>query len=282
VPEPNLYILGPPRTATTSLARWLGETSAIRTSRPKEPGYHIHDRQYDDRVADLAEYLALYASDDPNEIYGCDATPWYLSTPGAERSIAELCPEARLIVTLRHPADMLASLHAYHRFRGVEAEPDIETALFGPRPRLPGDFRRSVDYLEVARVGRHLERYASFFALEQVYILDFEKLAGEPEVVLRDLLEWLGIDRPADMGFMHVNRTRYLRVPALRRPLDRIISGSRWQPLRLVAGKLRALNTVRIKPSMPAAVRSRILDELADDIELLGKLTGRDLMARWT
>lgn len=154
---PNLFVLGPPRTGTTSLVQWLRETPDVFVSRPKEPAFHLRDSPIEGQIDDEDVYLGLFAEGAASR-YRCEAAPCYLSSEQATCSIAGMAPDALLVVGLRNPVDMIASLHAHHRYRGIEQEPDLEAAVFSPRPPDSTDFRRSLDYLGVAAVGRHLQR----------------------------------------------------------------------------------------------------------------------------
>ncbi len=281
IPQPNLFVLGPPRTGTTSLARWLSATPDIDVCKPKEPAYHALDLPMVDRVADETAYLDSF--DATRDVrYRCDATPWYLYSIKAPASIHGMSPDARLIIRLRNPVDMLASLHNHHRYVGLERQRDFTKAVFEQRPPDATDFRTSLDYLAVARVGEQAQRYIQTFSREQVWFMRFEDAARDPAQSHLGVLEWLGLPPTPLESYEHLNRSRRPRVARLRPVSDWLTNAARPHVVRAAGHRLRRANTARNTPSVPLSTRRRILDELSEDLALLSQLTGHNVKAWWS
>ena len=88
---PNLYIVGAPRSGTTSLARWLGYHPEISISRPKEPAYHNDDLEMvTPRTTDRSDYLGSWT--DQDAAFLAEATTWYLYSENAAKSINQMNP----------------------------------------------------------------------------------------------------------------------------------------------------------------------------------------------
>lgn len=276
--HPNLFLVGPPRSATTSLAYWLNLHPEITISRPKEPGYHIHELPMAGRISDREEYLRLFAEAGDKPLRG-DATPWYLFARSAPESIYEMSPDAEIIVGLRNPVDLVVSLHNHHRYVGFDSDSHLENALLRPRGSPdPTDFRIDIDLVHAARVGEQVARYFALFPPQQIHPVRFDQLVNDPASVFPDLVSALGVTRLDLPQYSQLNPARRRRSLTAQRVLEAVtkpVAGTRWgNGLR---NRLSRANTVRVQLEPTRQVRDQIMGELADDIRLLEQLVGVDL-----
>ncbi len=279
---PNLFIVGPPRSGTTSLIEWLVQHPQIGRPRLKEPMYHATDLVTPQRVADRSAYLAMYAELEP-AAYLIDATPWYLYSRRAAASIAEMSADAHIIIGLRDPAEVLASLHGRHVLVGLEPEVDFGTAVFGPpRPVDHREFRRSLDYLAVGRFGEQVARYVAAFPAERVHFVATHDLAERPQEVHLRLLTGLGLDPQPLRDYTTFNAAQQVGNQAIAWLIARIAGSKRsGRARRAVASRLarRAAKPGRAQVA-PETMRT-IREALRADLHLLQQLSGYDVSA-WT
>ena len=267
---PNLYVVGAPRSGTTSLARWLGYHPDITMSRPKEPAFHNDDQTMETpRATDRDRYLESWGSS--NAALLGEGTTWYLYSTGAARSIHAMNPESKIVILLRDPAEMLASLHNHHVFSGLETERDFESAVFGSRPASEGDFRRSLDYLDVGTRAPQISRYLDLFGREQVAFVDFTLLATNPQSAHIGLLRSLGVTPEPLVEYKLLNPGRHFRSGMAERAVDKLAAipapGHLWN-------RLRRLNTATGRPLPSSDLRRKIIGELEDDIRKVEELSG--------
>src|SRR5262245_5647184 len=114
--RPNVFLLGAPKCGTTSLMAWFGqhpEAFASFKFSEKEP-HHFYS-PYGVPCSREA-YEALYEQATPQHKAVIEGSVWYLFGRKAVRPILEYSPEAKFIVCLRNPVDMLPSLHAQKMF----------------------------------------------------------------------------------------------------------------------------------------------------------------------
>jgi len=273
-PVPNLFILGPPRTGTTSLAKWLSLHPDVAAGRRKEPMFHASDLPSPLSIDSLDDYLEVWAGTETRP-FRLEASTWYLFSREAAKSIARMSPDARFIVHLRDPVDLLASLHAHHVFLGLEEQRVFESAALSERPADTEEFRRSTDYFEVVRLGGQLRRFLEHFPEDRLTFVDFGALSSDPESTYLNLLDDLGLDRVPLSSYPHMNRGRHQRVPG---------ANQRFADTRSIAGRgigkvVRKLNTTPGRRPVDPQARRRILERLAPDIDELEGLIDRDLSA---
>jgi hypothetical protein len=202
-----------------------------------------------------------------------DGSTWYLFSKVAASSIARMSPDARIIVHLRDPVDLLASLHNHHVFQGLEAERDFESAVFAQRPPDPEEFRRSIDYLEVVRFVDQLQRYYEHFPKDMVTFVDFTTISRDPEEAYFTLLDDLGLTQIPLPEYAHMNRGRRQRVQGA----NQRVKGRKTVVGRGVGKVVRRLNTSVGRGAVDQGVRRRILEAISPEIDELSELLGRDL-----
>lgn len=94
--KPNLFIVGAPRSATTTIHTYLSEIQGISMSKIKEPGYFLPQNNMDEK-----EYEMLFQD---KQIRG-ESTTEYLYDDKVPFLIKEYNPDAKIIISLRNPID---------------------------------------------------------------------------------------------------------------------------------------------------------------------------------
>jgi hypothetical protein len=203
VKAPNLFIIGAPRCGTTSLYAALKQHPDIYTSVLKEPHFYAPDLPAQPHtVSDPADYRRLF-SIAADQCYRAEASVWYFYSHEAPALIAKAHPDARIVLLLRNPADMLVSLFELYLRTGNEADTNPETAIFrnGQTRFATTYFPFGLHYLNLLNVTEPLRRWRRFFSDDQFRILIFEEMYAAPETGFRELCEWLDIDRNVHATF---------------------------------------------------------------------------------
>lgn len=303
---PNLFIIGAPKSGTTSLYEWLRGHPQIYMSPVKEPCYFARDLAADRTGGflrfedDRERYLALFEPAADAAVVG-EASTRYLYSKDAAQLIAAQQPDARIVAVLRNPVDMIASLHAHKLAGGTEDLPDLEGALAAETDRragrrIPPDSNPFLaTYRDRARFGEQLPRWFDAFGPSKVHVIVFEELIVQPEEQFWRLLEFLGVDdtyRPpsfAAYNIAHGTRSSLIRS-ALR---SRLAQGFVWRVLPALIGDARTrglsrrLSHSRVtrrpidRGDVPVALRAELERELGPDVARLSKLLGRDLGEFW-
>jgi hypothetical protein len=279
--RPDLFIVGAPKTGTTSLYEYLKGHPEVFMSAAKEPRFFApdlavewagHDLRY---PRDLDRYLALFEDATTEKRLG-EASVRYIYSEQAPRLIKDFQPDAYVVVGLRDPVELIYALHNQSVSEGIEPLADFEAALAAEPERLRGE-NLPVDmhplhtvYLERGKLAARLRAWREVFGAERVHVFVFEDLVRDPEAVFRALLEFLEIDPdyrpPAFEAFnaSHQPRSRLLRRLTDTRPaqflawkvLPRIIGDAGAH--RLARAVTRANRRPSPRPSMSPQLRDRL------------------------
>jgi hypothetical protein len=294
---PNLFILGAPKCGTTALCRYLRQHPDVFVPQ-KEMHYFGRDLVFRNKSRITSEeYLARFAVAG-DERYRCDSAIWYLYSTEAAAEIAGARPDARCIVLLRRPADMVHSLHSEFLYQGDEDITDLGEALDAEDERRRGeripatcDIPWALQYRQVARYGEQLARYQALFPPEQLLVVLYDDLAADTAGVYRDVLGYLGVDDTFQPELDVVNPNKVVRSPGLRQflrnppaPVRRVGRLLVRDPnsRRAMGQRLVELNTEQVsRAPLDPGVRQRLDEAYADDVRRLSDQIGRDLSG-WT
>lgn len=270
---------------------YLAQHPEIYMSPVKEPHHFGEDLglvgpRY--RYRDTAAYLSLFDGAGTERILG-ESSPGYLASESAPGEIHAFNPEARIVIMLRPPVDLVISLHQHNVAVGDEDLPLAE-ALEAEEDRARG--RRlprtceapvALRYRHVADLGSHLRRWLERFGHDAVHVIVRDDLVADPADVYRRLVAWLGVDAGFVPDLEVRNASWSPRSPRLERlarrppPVLRAV-GRRLGPPAVIARRLvRRWNTRPGRQVVPAELRRSLARELAGVVDDLSDVLGRDL-----
>lgn len=295
----SAFIVGAPRCGTTFLAKLLARHPNVCFSKPKES--HFFVRGWRDVEPDRwhEEVLRRYFGElAPEHDLMVEGSPLQLRDPEAIRRLLRFDPEARFIVALRSPIDMIHSFHSRLVYLLDEDERDFEQAWARQAERVRGKRipRRcrdaaSLQYRAMASFGAQLARLYEQVDRDRVHVVLFDDVLADSARVYLELLEFLDLPDDGRRRFARRNENREFRHAWLQTWL---MNPPRWviawlearqrkgkpRPLwvRELRRRLKRWNTVGetrtpLRPSMSALLAR----ELAGEVELLESLLGRDL-----
>ena len=295
--RPNFFIVGAPRSGTTAMASYLGRHPGIFMPSMPDIYYFGSDLPwFVERRMTEEHYLSYFKDAREDQSIG-DAARWYLYSKCAAAELRDFQPDARIIIMLRNPVDMMYSLHGHRLLLGAEDIADFGAALEAePRRRATGDvphhlgMRESVCYREVTRFAPQVERYFAAFGGERVHVIIFDDFVRDTAEAYRATLRFLGRDEGFQPEFPVVNAYRQVRSLSLTRRLIQppacllklatgILGRSIQHTIFLRIMSMLAKQSHR--PPMEPALRRRLTEEMRPDVERLGRIIGRDLSS-WT
>ena len=264
----------------------------------KEPHFFNTDHPNHRITSEWDDYLQLFADARPEQRWLGEGSVWYLYSHAAIPAIHACNPQARLIVFLRNPVEMVHSLHAQliHSTDEDVFDFDKAWALQDARRQgrsLPRNCRtpEHLQYRDVCSLGAQLERLYTVFPREQVKLVFLDDVKADVRQVYLDVLEFLGLPDDGRRDFPVVNANKHRRffwfaerlknpTPTMRKiwKIGKPILGRHEGIAHKMLVKLDELTT-RVAPRthVSAATRHMLEHAFADDIALLERLTGRDL-----
>ena len=197
-PSPNLLLIGGPKTGTTSLMHWLSSHEQIHHPWPNEshflmagpaefPTSPIHPKG--------TTILAPRADLDgvAEHQWVMDKSTFHLYSERALEAVSEHLPDARVIITLRHPVDLMLSMHQEHRKRLTEYETDQDTMIELARAQsfLPDeDVPETYSFLRFPRMKAPTLQWIEALG-ERIKVVPLASIADDPLGTTNTLLSWL-------------------------------------------------------------------------------------------
>lgn len=302
--RPNFFIVGAPKCGTTSLHEYLQRHPDVFMPFYKEPHYFGSDlqgsrfRQFRNKPE---RYLKLFR-DVRGETRIGESSPWYLVSRRAAAEIHAYDPDAKIIIMLRNPVDMMYSMWAQFRYSGNEQIEDFEAALAAQAERRRGGrIRRAAHcvtglfYYDMARYCEQVQRYFDVFGAENVQVIIFDDFTADTRGVYRAALDFLGINSRFETSFDIVNPNKNVRLEWLQKLIvdsgfslmllkDRLTYLATTHSLvpysyrtRAVKGVIAAYTKYERRSPLTPGIRRRVTGEFEAEIDRLGVLLNRDL-----
>ena len=271
---PSFIVLGPRKTGSSWLHACLGEHPRIcLPGRVKE--IFFFDRHFDRGVGWYERY---FADCEAGSIVG-EVSATYFSHPEAPARLAGVCPDARLVATLRNPVERAWSMYLHLRAKADTAAPLFEAADAHP------------EILSEGLYAQQLARWREHTAPDALTVNVYEDMTRDPAGAIAALYRFVG----ADDGFhpealtQRVNESETPRSRSLAKLGVGIARGLHRAGLHEVvtAGKALGAKRVafrsgeRLDLAMTPQDRARLADYYGADVAATSKLLGRDLTAAW-
>jgi hypothetical protein len=296
----SLFVVGAPRTGTTSLSKALASHPQICFSKPKETHFFLRPFGGESMEEVRRRYESAFFHG-LNEHHRCvaEGSVSYLYDPQAIARILAFDPDAKFVVGLRNPLELLPSYHAQLLYTMDEDVQDFARAwaLQGRRLRgeqIPPRCRdsRLLLYAEVGRLGSHLQRLIEVAGWERCFVYLFEEFRSEPLRIYKDILTFAGLPDDGKLEVRHKNRSRSFKSSRLQpfvmnppAPLARMIGlfsdrgharlRSMVRPLRR---RLKRMNSApAARAPLPPELRQELRDYYRQDVLALERLLQREL-----
>ncbi|MBC8185517.1 sulfotransferase [candidate division KSB1 bacterium] len=221
IKKPNLFVVGVPKSGTSSLHTYLGRHPEIFMSVKKELQFFgkdfweesdaFHKGKVTFPYRNLKDYLNFFSSAQNEKIFG-ESTTKYLFSKVAANEIYKFNPNAKIIIILREPVDFLFSYHSQCLFDLVEDIADFEKALDMETERKKGvsippttPVPSFAFYSEIVQFSEQIERFLQVFKQEQIKIIIFDDFKRNTLKVYKEILDFLEVDSNFVTDFNIVN-----------------------------------------------------------------------------
>jgi len=295
VNKPNFFIVGAPKCGTTALCQYLDEHPNIFISTPKEPHYFANDFPKMRHVSELSEYIELFNDADESCTAIGEGSVWNLYSDVAVENIMDFDKDAKIIVMLRNPVDLVYSMHSQHQITLDENQIDFIKAWDLQNERangnsLPPKCRepKLLQYSAFGKLGDQIERLFSTVPKSQVHIIIFDDFSKDTKSSYEAVLKFLEVPLYDKQEFPRVNENKshknmilafFTQSPPrwLVRFAFSIKKLFRIENLGILE-KIRVINrSTKPRTKLDNDFRSKLADYFKSDISKLSKLIERDL-----
>jgi hypothetical protein len=303
IKKPNFFIVGAPKSGTTSLYKYLKKHPDTFMPELKEPFYFCNDFQ---RESDnfhgkkkffyfrtQNEYLKIFRGWKEEKVAG-EASTIYLYSNVAAKRIFDFNFKAKIIIMIREPVDFLYSLHAHFYYTANEYIKDFNDALTKEVDRKKGKnipksvlFPSYLYYSDVARFSDQIQRYLKLFPRNHIKLIVFNDFTNDTKRIFKEVLEFLGIDPSFKPDFKVYNPRKkpksqlYNRLA--RKPGYRFRKFAKNNILFYkIHQYLRGKNARQDKRQpIDSDLRKELMKLYKPEVKKLSKLLQRDLMKLW-
>lgn len=272
---PNFLFLGPDKCGSTWLHDVLTTHPEIHLTPAKDT--YFFDREFGRGLRWYERQFSGATAD--HRVVGEICHDYLFSEAAADR-IAEILPDAKLMICLRDPAERAFSSY-------------LNLARHG---QFDGTFEDALDavpeLLDHGRYGLHVQRYLDRFKRDQVLVAQFDKLRADPKRFLDDVTLFLGVSRLVltDEAAKPARGAAAARSRLVTKVVKRGAVVARKAGMVRVIGRVKGSTTVRsalyrelgdAAPRPNDATVASIRSTLRDDVARAGRLLDEDLIARW-
>lgn len=293
--QPNFFIVGAPKCGTTALSEYLRDHPNVYISEPKEPHYFTFDFEQYRVTKTWAEYSNLFSQCTAEHTAIGEGSVFYLCSTVALNKIKEYNPQAKIIVMLRNPVDMIYSFHSQLVFTADESEKNFEQAWKLQETRrqgkqIPSQCREAafLQYADMGKLGEQVEKLQAVFPPEQVKIILFEDFVKSTKDIYDQVLEFLAVPNDERKEFIRINENKSHKMGAvgnLTAKPPALITNVALKARDMlgidelgILDKIRALNTkVAAREPLSDHLRAEMIQEFTPDIQKLAQLLNRDL-----
>lgn len=294
---PNFFLVGAAKAGTTAVHVYLYQHPEVYMSFLKEPKYlsisankFPHNGPGDKKVDDgiiksRDEYLSLFKDAQNEKIIGESSADYLYFHDTVIPLIKTICPQAKILIMLRDPADRAYSAYR-HMIMDEREDLSFEKALGSEDKRMRDNYEFIWFYKDLGFYYEQVNHFIDSFGRENVMIRLYDDFIADSMAVMKDIYRFLDVDE----GFTPNTDVKYNVGPTVRsesfeeflvkydnpvkkvlRPIMLNTIGKKYTEA-LVNYFLRK-NTFNIKPK----TRKRLVEIYRRDILKLGVLIDRDL-----
>ena len=219
---PNLFIVGAPKCGTTSMYEYLKQHPDIFMIENKEPQFFNTDHKYETRQSSKV-YFKQFETEEKVKYLG-EATPMYLYSNEAPENIKKISPDAKIIIMVRRPADIVYSRYLQNLKNGVENAKTFLQALQLEETRKKGrkipKNNQAVERLYYSMYPKYeqpIRKYMNAFGKKNVKVILFDNLKKDTEKVVRETCEFLEINSDYNYQALVYNKAKKNRLNWLHR-----------------------------------------------------------------
>lgn len=254
--KPDFVMIGAMKCATSTVSAYLEDHPDVFVSPGAEPNFFSDDANWAKGPDWYAEFFRDRADErlcgeNSNDYASC------LEHPLAAERMHAYCPDAKIILMVRHPVARIMSAWVQNRIdHGDAVPPTLERAI----AEMPDRFVGQSLYWQA------LSSYRAHFPDDRIFIGFMEDMQADQPAFMARLCDFLGVPPAPEIKRGHVNPSQGKRLP-----------GKGYSTLRRVPG---AKALARLLPrDIKRRIKDRLLSRKLDDKPRMSPQVRADLEA---
>ena len=283
----DFFIVGAPKSGTTSLYHYLNEHPKIQMSAQKEPNFFSHtslerDKLYysNNRIDTIEKYHSLFEIEDSN-LRG-DASVSYLFYKDVPKKILNYNYNAKIIIMLRDPIERAFSHYLMDYRLGLISE-SFE-AIVRKKLKHRDSHLFYQQYVEVSEYAKQVKRYLEIFGKENIYFIDYDDFKNNTAEIVKGVFMFLEVDN----NFQPLFKKKYNTYSAPRNAIIRFVYSLVIIRKVLVSVLPKKINSIikRLlfirdkKPQLSQKTRDFLQKHFESDLRELSYLLSKDFI-KW-
>lgn len=279
----NLFIVGTPKSGTTSLHHYLNEFPEILMSIRKEPDFFSHREIQEQglyygtsRINTLSKYNSLFSSWTDESIIG-EASVSYLFYPDVPERIKLYNENSKIIIMLRDPIERAFSHYLMDYRLGLTSDTFEEEF----------DKKNTLNFQQYFLLGNYfhqVKRYLDIFGKENVHIIWYSDFKENTANELNKVISFLEINTDFRVDFNKVHNSFSMPKNNFIRKIYSIVWLRKTLSFLLPENLLIYIKTVLFnkvnKPKLSDRTRELLYEYYLPDIERLEELLSVNL-SQW-
>ena len=274
----DFFIVGAPKSATTSLFHYLGQHEGISMSTIKEPDFFSHlelNKQklyYKSKpISDINTYHNLFLTKKKSQLLG-EASVSYLFYPKVSERIFSYNPNAKIIIVLRNPVERTVSHYQMDKRLGF-IKYNLADVLNDSSIENHSLYYQQ--YIQLSYYYQQVKKYIDVFGKENICILNYDDLKKNNKDFTSKALSFLDLKVSKNINFdSKYNRSKSSRFRLfnflyskifIRKVIKSIL------PKKIIASVNEILFNQKT-PNLSVHVESQLYNLFKEDIVLLEKM----------
>jgi len=290
----NCFLIGVQKAGTSSFYNWISQHPEIEAPDEMKDMHYFTLKKYFEKGNN---WLESFYSNKKGAKVRLQGAVNYIFLEEAPGKIFEYNPDSKFILILRDPAKRAFSAFKYFEKLGVEkrlfAESLSDELL---RPGSDDHFRNNFTYINHGYYCKQLRTWLNYFRSEQFCILIYEELFQNPEVYIRQVFEFLGVDPNYNPQLTRKNETGEVKYKWLNKfvfaspRLLKVLKKMKVDRIITFSVRVKFLNWLRDWNTDKNAKKSSVLSKeqykdliknYEEDIVCLSRLLNKNLMDVW-
>jgi hypothetical protein len=284
--KPNFFIVGHTRSGTSSLLYQLKQHPDVFIIHTGTGQLHSLFGYYLPLIKSEKEYLRLFSDAKNEKCVGEKNTDNVMCEESAPK-IKKYYPDAKIIICLRNPIDVMYSKHSMTVLLTMESLTDFKEALeAGPeREKVnkenPGTYDEDLLYRKIVRYPEQIKRYFDLFGKNKIHIRILDDVIKDELLAFKKTCEFLEIDSNFKPIIEHKNISRRYRIRYLQSLAKKMEGTKTRKILSQIPGIQKSYNFVNLpqmkRSPLESNFKEKLCKEFEPEVKELSDMLGRDL-----